>query len=79
MMSKNKPFPDWQKLEEKFGKNIETSRLIIFKSKYISWALRKLQTDFTEKILNRFFTEQAKTLKKIYQEIFKSKEFKKII
>ncbi|MEK7495930.1 MAG: hypothetical protein AAB616_00465 [Patescibacteria group bacterium] len=79
MMSKNKPFPDWQKLEEKIWQKYRDEPAYYFLNpKYISWALEKLQTDFTEKNIESVFTEQAKTLKKIYQEIFKSKEFKRL-
>lgn len=79
IMSKNKPFPAWQRLEEKIWQKYREEPAYYFLNlKYISWALEKLQTDFTEKNIESAFTEQAKTLKKIYNDIFQSKEFKKL-
>lgn len=49
-MSKNKPFPAWQRLEEKiWQKHREDPVYYFLNPKYVNWALEKLQTDFTEK------------------------------
>lgn len=79
MMSKNKPFPAWKKLEEKIWQKYRDEPTYYFLNpKYINWSLGKLQTDFAKKNIESVFIEQAKTLKKIYQDIFKTKEFKRL-
>ena len=80
MMSKNKPFPDWQKLEEKIWQKYRDEPAYYFLNpKYISWALEKLQTDFTEKNIESVFTEQAKTLKKSIKKFSNRKNLKDYI
>lgn len=79
MMSKNKPFSAWQKLEEKIWKKYRGEPAYYFlNQKYISWALEKIQTDFLDKNIKGVFLKQVSVLKKIYQDIFKTKEFKRL-
>lgn len=79
MMSKNKPFPAWQKLEEKiWQKYREEPAYYFLNPKYINWSFGKLQTDFTEKNIESIFKKYSAVLKKIYNDIFKTEEFKKL-
>ena len=79
MVSKNKPFLAWKKLEEKIWQKYKDEPAYYFLNpKYISWALEKLQTDFSDKNINGVFLKQTAILKKIYKEIFKTKEFKRL-
>lgn len=78
--SKNKPFPAWKKLEEKIWEKYKNEPAYYFLNpRYINWALEKLQTDFSDKNINNVFLKHCVILKKIYQDIFKTKEFKKLL
>lgn len=80
MISKNKPFPAWKRLEEIIWKKYKNEPAYYFLNpKYISWALEKMQTGFLDKNIKEIFLKHAATLKKIYQEIFKTKEFKRLL
>jgi len=77
--SRNKPFLVWEKLEEKIWQKYKDEPAYYFLNpKYISLSLEKLQTDFTEKNIKSVFTKQVKTLGGIYNDIFKTKEFKRL-
>ena len=79
MVSKNKPFPTWQKLEEKiWQKYREEPAYYFLNPNYINWAIEKLQTDFSDKNIKSVFLKQTTILKKIYQDIFKTKGFKRL-
>jgi len=79
ILSPNKPFIAWKKLEEKiWQRNREKPAYYFLNPKYINWAIEKLQTDFSNKNTKSVFLKQATVLKKIYQEIFKTKEFKRL-
>jgi len=80
MASKNKPFLAWQKLEEKIWLKYKDEPSYYFLNpKYINLVLEKLQIDFSDKNIKNIFLKQAVILKKIYQEIFKTKEYKRLL
>ncbi len=79
MASKNKPFPAWKKLEERIWQKYKDEPVYYFlNSKYINLALEQIQVNFSTKNITSVFKKHSLILKKIYQEIFKSKEFKKL-
>ncbi|MCX6812985.1 MAG: hypothetical protein NTV77_00615 [Candidatus Azambacteria bacterium] len=79
MTSKYKPFSGWEKLEDKIWEKHKYEPAYYFlNSKYINWAIEKLQTDFSDENIKDVFLKQASILEKIYQEIFKTKEFKRL-
>ena len=79
MTSKHKPFPAWGKLEERIWQEYKNEPAYYFLNpKYISLTLEKLQTDFTENNIKSVFIKQIKILEKIYKDIFKTKEFKRL-
>lgn len=80
MASKNKPFSDWEKLEEKIWKKYRGEPAYYFLNpKYIKWALEKLQTDFTDKNIESVFIKQVKTLKKSITTFSNQKNLKDYI
>lgn len=80
MMSKNKPFPAWQKLEERIWQKYKDEPAYYFLNpKYISWASEKMQMEFSDKNVKDVFLKHAAALKKIYQKIFKTREFKRLL
>ncbi|PIU99054.1 hypothetical protein COS59_01855 [Candidatus Wolfebacteria bacterium CG03_land_8_20_14_0_80_36_15] len=79
MVSKNKPFPAWKKLEEKIWQKYKDEPAYYFLNpKHISWTLETIQIDSSNKNIKGVFLKHISTLEKIYQEIFKSKEFKRL-
>jgi len=79
MASKHKPFPAWQKLEEKiWQKYREEPSYYFLNPRHISWALEQIQINFSDKNIKNISLKHTSTLEKIYQEIFKSKEFKRL-
>lgn len=77
------PFPSWldleKQLEEKF-KNEPGYYLINPNPQFnYFWALKELGLQFEEKGFQKTFLDVSKKIEKIYQEILKSKEFKKIL
>jgi len=79
MTSKHKPFSGWEKLEEKIWKKYKYEPAYYFlNSKYASWAIEKLQTDFSDGNVKNAFLKQATVLEKIYHDIFKTREFKRL-
>lgn len=79
MISENKPFSDWKKLEEKIWRKYKNEPAYYFLNpKHINWALKTIQTDFLNNSIKKSFLKQSLILEKIYSEIFKSKEFKRL-
>jgi hypothetical protein len=77
--SKNKPFPSWKKLEERIWQKYKEEPAYYFLNpKYISLAIERLQTSFDDKNIEKVFKNYSLKLKKIYKEIFKTKEFKRL-
>lgn len=77
--SKNKPFSAWKKLEEKIWQKYKDEPAYYFLNpKHINWTLEQIQIDFSGKNFQSVFKKHSLILKKIYQEVFKSKEFKKL-
>ncbi len=79
MTSKHEPFSDWEKLEEKIWNKYKFEPAYYFLNfRYINWAIEKLQTNFSDENIKDIFLKQAALLEKIYKEIFKTKEFKRL-
>lgn len=77
--SSNKPFNTWKKLEEKiWEKYREKPAYYFLNPKYINLALEKIQLDISDKNIRSVLSKHSADLKKIHQEIFKSKEFQKL-
>lgn len=80
MMSKNKPFPAWKKLEERiWQKHREEPAYYFLNPKYIKLTIERLQVNFTKGNTKNILSKQGIILEKIYQEIFKSSEFKRLL
>lgn len=83
MASKHKPFSGWKKLEEKIWKKYREEPAYYFLNSTningINWAVGKLQMDFSDKNIELVFKKQAKVLRKIYQEIFRTNEYKRLL
>lgn len=79
MTSKRKPFSGWEKLEKKIWNKYKFEPAYYFlNSRYVNWAIEKLQTDFSDDNIKNVFSKQVVVLEKIYQKIFKTKEFKRL-
>jgi hypothetical protein len=79
MVSKNKPFSAWKKLEEEIWQKYKDEPAYYFLNpKYISAALEQIQTEFSENNIKNTFIKHSSILEKIYREIFQTKEFKKL-
>ncbi len=80
MASKNKPFPAWKKLEERIWRKYRDEPSYYFLNpKYISLALEKIQVNFSNGNIKKIFKKQGLVLEKIYQDIFKSSEFRRLL
>lgn len=80
MISKHKPFSTWRNLEERIWKKYKDEPAYYFlNSKHVNLVLERIQIDFSKRNIKPSFLEYASILEKIYQEIFKSKEFKRLL
>ena len=80
MASKNKPFSDWKKLEERiWQKYREEPAYYFLNPKYIDLALEQIQTTLYNKNIEKIFKKHSSKLKEIYKEIFKTKEFERLL
>jgi len=77
--AKNPPFPFWEKLENRFWKKFcnEPSYYLI-NPKYSDWGLNEIFVQAEEIGFKKTFSDTAKTLERIYKEIIKTKEFKRL-
>ena len=80
MTSKNKPFSAWNKLEERIWQKYKNEPAYYFlNSKYISLAIERIQSEFIDNNIKNVFLKNTTVLKKIYIEIFKAPEFKRLL
>jgi|GEM_PF-1087766 len=79
LSSSSKPFPSWKKLEQKIWlKYRDEAAYYFLNSKYAPLALEKIQTELNDKNFKRVWEKHLKVLKKIYNDILKTKEFKRL-
>jgi len=79
LSSRSKPFPSWKRLEQKIWlKYRDEAAYYFLNSKYASLALGKIQTELNDKNFKRVWGKHLKVLKKIYNDILKTKEFKRL-
>ena len=78
--SKNKPFLQWARLENKIFKkyNKNASYYLLNPSRGIAWAMAITQSKFSEQNIIPLFEKIGKEIKNIYNDILKTKEFKKL-
>ncbi len=80
IMSPHKPFPAWKKLEERIWRKYRDEPAYYFLNpKYISLAIEKIQVNFSDGNIKKTLQNQGLVLEKIYQDIFKSNEFKRLL
>jgi len=74
------PFPFWVKLENTFwNKFCDEPSYYLITPQHHDWALNELHISAGEKGFQNTFLDTSKKLEKIYQEITKSKEFKRLL
>lgn len=74
-----KPFPAWIKLEKRLWQKYKNEPAYYFLNpKHIKWALEQMQINSINQNLELVFNKNTKILKKIYNEIFKTKEFERL-
>ena len=79
IISPYKPFSTWEKLEERIWKKYRYEPAYYFlNSQHINWALEQIQIDSSKNNIRISFKKHASTLEKIYQEVFRSNEFKRL-
>ena len=77
--SKIKPFSAWEKLEDKlWGKYKNEPAYYFLNTKHINWTIEQIRWEFLNKRIEKTFQETSFRLEKIYKDIFKTKEFKKL-
>lgn len=80
MTSKKIPFSSWKNLKERIWKKYKLEPVYYFFSlKYNSFALERIHLDLSKNSFNPKFLLWLKKIKKIYNEIFETKEFKKLL
>ncbi len=76
---KPSPFPFWKILEEKIGKKfLDEPAYYFINPIHLEWAFNEINIQAGKKGFKKTFLEIALMLEKIYKEIIKTKEFKKI-
>lgn len=79
MASKNKPFPAWKKLEEKIWQKYKEEPAYYFLNpKHVNWAVDQIKFKFLNSNIQFVFQKKALQLEKIYRDVFKTKEFKRL-
>lgn len=76
-----KPFPEWEKLEERLLNKYDSEPAYYFLNpKDIYWTMETISIDsgFNNKQFKQTFSNHGLRLEKIYKEIIKSQEFKRL-
>ncbi|MEK7635726.1 MAG: hypothetical protein AAB405_01390 [Patescibacteria group bacterium] len=76
-----KPFPEWKKLEERLLNKYDSEPAYYFLNlRDIDWAMETISIDsgFDNKYFRKIFLDNILKLEKIYKEIIKSPEFRRL-
>lgn len=77
--SSHKPFAAWKRLEERIWQKHKDEQAYYFLNpKYIRLAIERIQIEISNDNIKNVFLGHALSLRKIYQEILRSPEFKRL-